>query len=553
MIRRYNKMKLTNLFAMKQSNLIFVFALLIFFTSCDDLNQRGTISQRDNTITISGEVELTNDLEINEGEILFIEPGSIVRLGNNVRIKINGKIIAKGTVDNPIIFESKGEEVYWRGIKIEGLEDIPATNKFWTWLETGDKKTEEFFFTKINTGNTFEYCTFRNLATKTQDFKRKNKWKGSIEAYNTSLRVSHCTFEDILFFGGILSQRSYVVVNDCTFDDESIHKAINSTDRAVGLFYDNYIEGHRDYNTRCADGIWTKQFVGLIANNIIKSTGDDGIDTDGSRVVIYNNKVSGSQDDGIDIDNKGLCYIIDNEVDNVNENGILISDESNAICVRNTIKNSPNGLTLRDGAEVVSEEMNIHDNGNGVILFQNIPGLITINDFKRIQEEINGMTVDEIYENEYISGVEGPEDLIKLLDDSYNISGDYWEFNRSGFEQVSELDDLKKVFKIVDVFEMEYVSTDMCDNPNPIALNKALKNGIFLSSASIKNNGKDIALFHDYNIKIEDSEFTDEAAKDKILSNCKCDKNHKCEIIDKLNTSGVEINSKKVIGRITNI
>ena len=551
-------MKITNniregMVHFKLSILVKLFMLaiaIIFLMACDNTSTKGSISQQGNKVVISGEVEINQDLNIKDDHVLIIEPGSILKFGDDIQIKVKGKILAKGTQENPIVFQSIGENVFWRGIEIENLNDIPDIDRFWEWIESGNKETEDYFFEQIEKGNIFEYCNFKDLATKSRDFKRKNKWKGTIEAYNTSLRVSHCTFRNVLYFGGVLTQRSYVIVNDCNFDDETIHKGINSTDRAVGLFCNNYIEGHRDYNTRCADGIWTKQFVGLISNNTIISTGDDGIDLDGSRAMIFNNKITGVMDDGIDVDNKGLCYLVDNTVDGANENGILVSDESKAICIRNKISNSVNGIALRDGVEVVSEEMDIRNNVNGVILFQNIPGLITLNDFENIKAKVNGLNVDEIYEAEYISGIESPEDVISILDNYYSQNGQYWEFNNNDYEEVSELDDLKKVFKLIGVLDLEYIAPEKSASTNAAKLSAKLKNGIFISAAVIKDNEEDIALYHDYNIRIEDSEFTSEAGEKEILDNCQCDENHKCDIIDKLNTSAIEINGKKLMKRI---
>jgi len=373
---------------------------------------------------------------------------------------------------------------------------------------------------------------------------------GTIEAYNTALKVSNCTFEDIMFFGGVLTQRSYVIVNHCIFDDLTMHKAINSTDRAVGLFIKNRIIGHRTCNARCADGIWTKKFVGLIAENYVQDVADDGIDTDNSRAVIYRNEVRGVFDDGIDIDNGGLCFIIENTISGVNENGILVSDGSGVISIANKIDSCAFGLTLRDGAEVVSDRMDIQYNNHGVILYQNIPVAISNDDFQQIKEKISGMTVDEIYEAEFIDDVESPDDLIRLLNHYYVKRKDFYLFEKDYFSKIKKLDPLKKVFKIVGVFDLEKIeNSEIRLHP----LNKALKNGLFLSAATVKNNRHDVTLYHDYNLKIEGTEFTSKEEKDKIMDNCKCDENHKCAIIDKFNTSGVEINTKKIIKRTESI
>lgn len=534
----------------KVLDITLLFLVILFINSCENPSAVSTANDNLQVITISGTKDINEDLIVDENTLLEIKAGSALYFSEDVRIKVAGKIRAEGTADNPIIFSTHDSLTYWRGIEIMGMEDVPDADKYWQWLEEGNKETEEEFFTFIDHGNVFEYCQFSHTAPVSKKFERKNKWKGTIEAYNTHIRVSHCTFSNIFHFGGVLTQRSLVIVNDCLFDDVSMHKAINSTDRAVGLFYNNTIIGHRACNARCADGIWTKKFTGMIANNYIESVADDGIDTDGSHVVIFNNTITGVFDDGIDIDNKGFCYVIDNTIDNVLENGILMSDGSEVIAVRNEIKNSQFGIALRDGAEVVTEQMNIHDNFHGVILYQNLPTAIDKTDFEAIKEKIAGMTKDEIFEEEYIDGIEGPDDLIKMLDIYYMDNGDYYLFNPQLFTKIKKLDPLKKVFKITGVTHLKQIENQNTMN-HP--LNSATKNGLFLSGANIVNNTHDVSTFHHYNMKMEGCTFTSEEIKKEIMDNCKCDENHRCEIIDKLNTTAVEINTKKLIKKIKSI
>ncbi len=527
--------------------------LLITAVSCNNVQKKTGSESADGSYSeqiLSGEVDIEEDYTVAEDEILIIEPGTNIKFASGVRVFVEGKILASGTAEKPIVFESKADSTYWRGIKITGMEDPPDADKFWNWLEMGNKETEDEFFQRIDNGHLFEYCTFRNLSTHSQTFERKNKWKGCLEAYNTAIRVSHCKFEDILHFGAVLTQRSYVVADHNLFDDITMHKALNSTDRAVGLFYKNTITGHRSCNARCADGIWTKSFVGLIAENKVTAVADDGIDTDDSRTVIYRNEVNEVYDDGIDIDNGGLTYIIENKINGVNENGVLISDGSNGILIRNSIDNNSYGLALRDGSEAVSEGLEIRDNGHGVIIYQNIPVALTEADYKDVRERISGLTLDEIYEAEYIDGIEGSKDLLQLLDKYYVKNGDLWMFEKSKFKNIKKLDPLKKTFKLVGTFDLEYPSNaEIRLHP----LSQALMNGLYLASAKVQNNESDVSLYHDYNLKIEGTEFTSKEIGKEILDNCKCDENHKCEIIDKLNTSGVEINARKIIKRIQEI
>ena len=503
-----------------------------------------------NDLHIAGEVSLTKDLNVQEGATLFIESGSRLLIGDGVRILVDGKIIARGTPEDPIIFEGAGEGVYWRGIEIKGLDEDPDTGAYWDWIEKGGQDREDLFFRKIEGGNVFEHCIFRNAATKSRAFARNNKWKGTIEAYSTVLRVSHCTFQDILHFGGVLTQKSFVVVNGCVFDDDTLHKAINSTNLAVGVFCDNRISGHRKENQRCADGVWTKKgFVGLVAGNHIDTVADDGVDMDDSRVVVYNNEIMGNWDDGIDVDNGGLCYAIKNTITGVAENGILVSDESEAVVVGNGIEACTNGLALRDGATVVANENQILRNGRGVILFQNIPVALTSSDFESVKRQIKGFTPSQIDEMEYIDGITSPDQLIEVLDHFYTLEDGFWRFAEVDFQQVSEFDSLKKIFKLVDVLALEYVPEESVAGH---ALRESLKNGIYITGSTVKDNGEDIAAFHGYRLKMDEAEmeFTDDDSRALAIKQCQCEEGYSCDLIEKLNTAGVEVNARRIAKRV---
>lgn len=522
--------------------------MAIALASCQGTrNDDSSHDENPDVITFSGEKTLLADYVVNENELLEIREGTTIRLGNNVRIIVRGKIIARGTEKAPVSFTSVNDTLWWRGIEIQDLEDIPETDRYAGWLEYGNKETGDGFFASIKEGNVFDYCVFENAIPESRSFERKNKWMAVIEAYNTSLRVSNCVFRKIYYYGGVLTQRSLVVVDNCTFDDEDIHKAINSTDRSVGIFYNNTIVGHRSVNARCADGIWMKKSVALIANNDISTVADDGIDTDQSRVVVFRNVVKSVLDDGIDIDNGGYGFLIENDIEGVAENGILVSDGSEIIANRNRVKASASGLILRDGAEVVSEGLQISENGIGISLYQNIPVAMTSSDYRVVKEKIGEMPMDVIFDEEFIDGVETHDDIYDLLDEYYEDRGDYRIFKKEKFENVSKLDPLKKVFKLAGILDFEeFQNSETRLHP----LSMKTKNGLYLSGAEVKSNKEDVALYHDYNLKIEHTSFTDEETEKGILENCRCDENHRCEIIDKLNTSGVESNAVKIIRRI---
>jgi len=72
--------------------------------------------------TLSGEVVFSEDITINQGKTLTIEPGAIVKFASGKKLRIYGTLIAEGTESDSIIFTSSNESPNpgdWYGIVFE--------------------------------------------------------------------------------------------------------------------------------------------------------------------------------------------------------------------------------------------------------------------------------------------------------------------------------------------------------------------------------------------------------------------------------------------------
>jgi len=470
----------------------------------------------DETFTVSGEIQFASDFTVPSDFVWKIEPGSQLSMGDDVWITVHGRVEALGTAQRPIVFAADGDG-YWRGIQIRGRSPTPDIDDYWPWILQGDAERERLFLDHIDGGSQFAFCEFRDLATAEQCFDRENKWIGAIEAYDTSLRVSHSSFERVRYISGVLTQRSHVVVDHCTFDDWTIHKPINSTDSCVGIIHDNAIDGHRTEGTRCADGIWLRSFVGLVSANRVDAVGDDGIDTDDTKALIIDNHVTDCWDDGIDVDDGGHCYVLGNQVSGTVEHGILVSDQSRVIASDNGVSSSRSGLCVRDGGLVVAQGQTFTDNESGIMIYQNLPCALTDADYASVKEQLRALTPEEIEEQVYIGGTTDPEDLIGMLDATYRFDGEYWMFDVPDFTSISEFDDIKKIFKLVDVLALEYVVTDQT-LAHP--LTAALYNELYLGDSWITDNGEDASLWHGYCLDVDEVEFSTHEVAAQVEEMC---------------------------------
>jgi parallel beta-helix repeat protein len=513
--------------------IIVIFSTTFFYLIKNNIKNHDSLNK---IIINSGDYYFPNGITVKTGEVLIIKPGARLKMGENTRIIIDGRIIAKGLEEQKIVFEAS--EDYWRGIKIDGTEDVPSSDDFWDWLTKGDKKKNEEFFKEIKKGNILKNCIFKNVSTESREFAIGNKWKSTVEAYNTSLEVSKSTFEDILHIGGVLTQRSYVVINENNFTAEDMHKDINCTDNSVVVVQGNKLIQNREKNQRCADGIWINNSTALVSNNFLSGIGDDGIDTDNSKIVILNNEVNAVLDDGIDVDKGGEAFIIGNTVRSSKENGILISEQSKAILVDNSISGSESGIALRDGSGVAGSDLKINNNKKGIFIFRSFPCSLTKNNFLKIKNEILKMTDNEV-EALKINGILSASDMIIILEGSYKQGGENYYFIKEDFQKR-----VQEIFKVMGFSnsEMDFREVEKS------GFCYELKNSLYLTSSSFKENEKELSVFDNYQLKMEDIIF-DRKEKRSEMEKMFTD-NFSCELVDSLNIASVISSSKIIIKEI---
>lgn len=118
-------------------------------------NNMETISGNlsENTRLYSGHTYyIDNDLLVTEGVTLTIEPGTRLEFAEGKKLAARGKLIAKGTIENPIIFTSHHVGEKWKGIFTRGK----TREKFETGLYTNKDQT---LFTLVRTDLTPVYLS----------------------------------------------------------------------------------------------------------------------------------------------------------------------------------------------------------------------------------------------------------------------------------------------------------------------------------------------------------------------------------------------------------
>jgi len=525
MIRIKNKFFLLSLFL-----ILILFIFLAVYSYFEGENEM---------VLANGKHYFPKGLIVPEGEILTINPGAQIIMGRDTLIEVKGRIIAKGNVNNRILFTTEDE--YWRGIKILGVGDVPDPSYYWRMIEEKDAKILKDFSAKIDKPNTFDYVDFERISTKTRKLSIANKWKSSIEVYNSSILVSNSSFSDVLNIGAILTQRSFVVINNNIFNSSSMHKVTNFTDNSILIAYDNFIDSDRKKNVRCADGLWINKSMGIIYNNRLEGISDDAIDSDSSFVLIAENNINSTFDDGIDIDNKGLAYILRNRINNVAENGILISDQSKAILYDNVVINSSRGLAVRDGANVEVLDSDFKDNDIGVLVFQDILCALNEVDYKQFIFLLNSLSNEEVLKMASLQFTSA-KDFSEEVEKYYEKNNNYFYLKDLNFSKISDFKILKEAFKVSDIFKYEFIEDEVTRNNKFCSV---LNNSLFVLNSSLSGNIDNISLNHNFSFNFEDATLDDEREEKNLLKSS--DKNLSPSMINGFNVELVENNLRKII------
>ncbi len=111
------------------------------YTYVQNTEVSGYIRENTTWTVANSPYEVTGDIIIEEGVVLTIEAGVVVKSRNNVDIKVKGGLIAEGTPYNPIIFTSADRELpgAWGGIQFESTAmDASSRLRYCEFYYAGD-------------------------------------------------------------------------------------------------------------------------------------------------------------------------------------------------------------------------------------------------------------------------------------------------------------------------------------------------------------------------------------------------------------------------------
>ena len=238
----------------------------------------------------SGEHIIDETVIVPENVEINIEPGAVILFNSNSSFISYGRIIAKGTKENPIIIKAKDSVRKTMAVVGKGADG----------------------------------SIFSNVVIK----------DGSETFIN-----------GICFTGALAVHDSEVIISDCVFEDNHGDDALNIKKATARI--ENCIFRNNDFDAIdldfAEDGIIERcQFI----NN-----GNDAIDTSSSKIVIKNNIINNCSDKGISCGEGTIVTIFNNSISGC-DIGIAIKDRSFAVLINNSILNNSKGISLYNKKQI---------------------------------------------------------------------------------------------------------------------------------------------------------------------------------------------------------
>ncbi|MDP8245450.1 MAG: right-handed parallel beta-helix repeat-containing protein [Candidatus Hinthialibacter antarcticus] len=303
--------------------LLFV-ACLVSGLPCLAAERSGSLSQNETWSLAESPWMITDDLTIEEGATVTIEPGVEVKLGAGVSIEVLGVLNAVGEKDAAISFDRAGAR-RWGGVSCE----------------------------EPNGGGRFVYCDIRD---------GDNVGSGRIGMFNVMgsaypVEIMNCTFENwpddfnrkAIHMEDIID----VHISGCYFG-EGANEAVHGSNAAALVEYCTFARRY-DYSDALDIGDTKRPGpVPIVRKNVFLGSDDDAIDLDNCDAIVDGNLVMncrGGGNDPIGISgDAGAESIITNNIIINCENGIGFKNGANITVMNNTIIDCDRGIWLHQSA-----------------------------------------------------------------------------------------------------------------------------------------------------------------------------------------------------------
>lgn len=300
----------------------------------------GLLSQ--NT-TWSGAVIVDETVVVPDGNILTIEPGTVVFITEDAGITVHGQLLANGMESDPIRFTHYGDNTTWERLMFIEAEDSRLAHCIIEYADCeGDHK--DYYDDDCDDGTPplprtyheavislashvdIEACVFQNLPDSTGSREGDAIAIVSDDPQypgEASANILNCRFLSI--GAGVHTRYSYVLVEDCFFTD---HHGDNDD---VDLYGESIP-------------------APMVRNNLFLDSYDDYINPTRCSAILIGNVIIGGDrtDSGVVLRDRCSPVMINNLIFNCNTAGIAVQNQCDALLINNTIVDCGTGIKFWD-------------------------------------------------------------------------------------------------------------------------------------------------------------------------------------------------------------
>jgi len=328
----------------KNSYLFIIFFCFLFSINYSQAqtNVSGVIASNTTWAKANSPYILTGNVLVNNGVTLTIEPGVEIRFESNKFLKIEGSIVAVGTLSDTIKFTSnifpkaKGS---WDKVWLKGTTSLYQTNY------------------DYSSGSIFKYCQFSNA-------------KEGIRLDDATIQIKNSLFTDNLI--GVSFKKTINTLlfqNKFINNDDGTSTNAGTEDNAVGSFtFCKIIENTFEKNTNSGfsfGGYRNNSNNHLIKKNIARNNGGVGFNfTWGDVVTGFSNNII---EDNIIYNNGSTGMFICREYNTIRKN-IFSTNNGNGVGISGTYIYS--GLTFEKNIFVDNERSAIELSSNNQTVFR---------------------------------------------------------------------------------------------------------------------------------------------------------------------------------------
>jgi len=264
-----------------------------------------------------------SDLRVNNGTAFVIEPGTIIKFTDATEFDVYGKLVAKGTPQNPIVFTSYRDSFYGGKTNLNSDNNLPAPGN-WRFLWFGSTSGQSILENSIiKFGGNGSYSLGFDNVTFVNPLKRvavrKSSGNGMYFYYSKAIidssLIDSCNNLGVRLYSGAyeseVNVRNSKITNNgnvglfaenlSSFREVSGNEIAFNKGSGVGVsnstipqsYVNNFIHHNQDhgiYSFTKNDAIDT---LILIAGNKIKNNGLTGVLT--SRALIIDDSISGNR------------------------------------------------------------------------------------------------------------------------------------------------------------------------------------------------------------------------------------------------------------------